>query len=169
MVKVACARRPGAVEAGGVEMAMTLCVFGGIAMDKGDARLVRHLFGDESGKQEIGFIVNRRLTHDKPELVQRIVSSLAEAMDMFMSNTDLRIELERKYSRLPDAVVAMQEREFLKYDYRTNVTDLKAMAKELRDLGWGREDYSDRIDKHLDFTFLAEATARSPAQLSTSY
>jgi hypothetical protein len=88
-------------------------------------------------------------------------------MDMFMGNTDLRIELERKYSRLPDAVVALQEREFLRYDYRTNVADLKAMAKELRDLGWVREDYSDRIDKHLDFTFLAKATGRSPAQLST--
>jgi ABC-type taurine transport system substrate-binding protein len=45
--------------------------------------------------------------------------------------------------------------------------DLKAMAKELRNLGWVKEDYSDRIDKHLDFTFLAKATGRSPAQLST--
>jgi NitT/TauT family transport system substrate-binding protein len=167
IVNIPFPNHPRALEAGEVDMAMTLYVFGAIAIDKGDARLVRHLFGDESGKQEIGFIVNRSLTRDKPELAQRIVSSLAEAMDMFMSNTDLRIELERKYSRLPEAVVAMQEREFLKYEYRTNVVDLKAMAKELRDLGWVKEDYSDRIDKHLDFTFLAKATGRSPAQLST--
>ena len=167
IVNIPFPNHPRALEAGEIDMAMTLCIFGAIAIDKGDAKLVRHLFGDQSGKQEIGFIVNRRLTRDKPELVQRIVSSLAEAMDMFMGNTDLRIELERKYSRLPDAVVALQEREFLKYDYRTNVADLKAMAKELRDLGWVREDYSDRIDEHLDFTFLAKATGRSPAQLST--
>ena len=167
IVNIPFPNHPRALEAGEIDMAMTLCIFGAIAIDKGDAKLVRHLFGVQSGKQEIGFIVNRRLTRDKPELVQRIVSSLAEAMDMFMGNTDLRIELERKYSRLPDAVVALQEREFLKYDYRTNVADLKAMAKELRDLGWVREDYSDRIDEHLDFTFLAKATGRSPAQLST--
>jgi NitT/TauT family transport system substrate-binding protein len=122
---------------------------------------VRHLFGDESGRQEIGFIVNRRLTRDKPELVQRIVSSLVEAMDTFTGNTDLRIELERRYSRLPDAVIAMQERQFLKYNYRTNVADLKAMAKELRELGWVKEDYSDRIDKYIDFAFLAKATGQS--------
>ena len=158
---------PRALEAGEVDMAMTLCVFGAIAIDKGDAKLVRHLFGDKSGKQEIGFIANRKLTQGKPALVQKIVSSHVEAMNTFMGNPDLRIELERKYSRLPDAVIAMQEREFLKYDYRTNVADLKTMARELRELGWVKEDYSDRVDKYIDFTFLAKATGRSPAQLST--
>jgi len=100
-------------------------------------------------------------------LVQKIVSSHVEAMNTFMGNPDLRIELERKYSRLPDAVIAMQERQFLKYNYRTNVADLKTMAKELRELGWVKEDYSDRVDKYIDFTFLAKATGQSPAQLST--
>jgi ABC-type nitrate/sulfonate/bicarbonate transport system substrate-binding protein len=167
IVNIPFPNHPRALEAGEVDMAMTLCVFGAIAIDKGDAKLVRHLYGDESGKQEIGFIVTRKLTRDKPELVQHIVSSLVEAMDTFMDNTDLRIELERKYSRLPDAVIAMQERQFLKYNYRTNVADLKAMAKELRDLGWVKEDYADRVDKYIDLTFLAKATGQSPAQLST--
>jgi NitT/TauT family transport system substrate-binding protein len=167
IVNIPFPNHPRALEAGEIDMAMTLYIFGAIAIDKGDAKLVRHLFGDQFGKQEIGFIVRRRLTRDKPEFVQRIVSSLVQAMDVFTGNTDLRIELEQKYSRLPDAVVAMQERQFAKYDYRTNVADLKAMAKELRELGWVKEDYSDRIDKHLDFTFLAKATGRSPAQLST--
>jgi hypothetical protein len=88
-------------------------------------------------------------------------------MDTFTGNTDRRIELERKYSRLPDAVVAMQERQFLRYDYRTNVADLKEMAKELHDLGWMKEDYSDRIDKYVDFAFLAKATGQSTVQLAT--
>jgi ABC-type nitrate/sulfonate/bicarbonate transport system substrate-binding protein len=167
IVNVPFPNHPRALEAGEIDMAMTLCIFGAIAIDKGDAKLVRHLFGDESGKQEIGFIVNRRLARDKSQLVQRIVSSLVEAMDIFKGNTDLRIELEQKYSRLPDAVVAMQERQFVKYDYRTNVADLKAMAKELRDLGWMKEDYSDRIDRYIDLTFLAKATGQSPAQFAT--
>jgi len=47
----------------------------------------------------------------------------------------------------------MQERQFLKYDYRTNVADLKTMAKELREFGWVKEDYSDRVDKYIDSRF----------------
>jgi len=167
IVNIPFPNHPRVLEAGEVDMAMTLCVFGAIAIDKGDATLVRHLFGDKSGKQEIGFIANRRLIRDKPALVQGIVSSHVEAMNMFIGNPDRQIDLERKYSRLPDAVIAMQERQFLKYDYRTNVADLRAMAKELRDLGWVKEDYSDRVDKYVDFTFLARATGQSPAQLST--
>jgi NitT/TauT family transport system substrate-binding protein len=166
IVNIPFPNHPRALEAGEVDMAMTLCAFGAIAIDKGDAKLVRHLFGDKSGKQEIGFIVNRKLARDKPELVQRIVASHVEAMDRFTGNTDLRIELERKYSRLPDAVIAMQERQFLTYNYRTNIVDLKAMAKQLRNLGWMKEDYSDRIDKYVDFAFLAKATGQSQAELS---
>jgi len=166
IVNIPFPNHPRALEAGEVDMAMTLCVFGAIAIDKGDARLVRHLFGDKSGKQEIGFIVNRTLARDNPALVQSIVSSHVEAMNMFINNTDRRIELERKYSRLPEAVIAMQERQFLKYDYRTNVADLKTMAKELQELGWMKEDYSDRIDKYVNLGFLAKATGQSPAQLS---
>jgi ABC-type nitrate/sulfonate/bicarbonate transport system substrate-binding protein len=167
IVNIPFPNHPRALEAGEVDMAMTLSVFGAIAIDKGDAKLVRHLFGDKSGKQEIGFIVNRKFARRKPALVQRIVSSHVDAMNTFMDNTDLRIELERKYSRLPDAVIAMQERQFLKYNYRTNVADLKTMARQLRELGWVKEDYSDRVDKYIDFTFLADATGQSPAQLST--
>jgi ABC-type nitrate/sulfonate/bicarbonate transport system substrate-binding protein len=167
IVNIPFPNHPRALEAGEIDMAMTLCMFAAIAIDKGDAKLMRHVYGDRSGKQEIGFIVHRRLTRDNPEVVQRIVSSLVEAMNTFIGNIDLRIELERKYSRLPDAVIAMQEREFITYDYRTNVADLKAMAKELRDLGWVKEDYSDRVDKYVDLAFLAKATGQSPAQLST--
>jgi NitT/TauT family transport system substrate-binding protein len=167
IVNIPFANHPRALEAGEIDMAMTLSVFGAIAIDKGDARLVRHLFGDQQGKQEIGFVVGRRLVRDKPELVQHIVSSLVEAMGTFMGDPDRQIELERKYSRLPDAVIAMQERQFLKYDYRTNVLDLKAMARELQQLGWVKEDFSDRVDNYVDFTFLAKATGQSPAQLST--
>jgi NitT/TauT family transport system substrate-binding protein len=167
IVNIPFPNHPRALEGGEVDMAMTLCAFGAIAIDKGDAKLVRHLFGDGRGKQEIGFIVNRKLARDKPELVQRIVASHVEAMDKFMSNPDLRIELERKYSRLPDAVIAMQERQFLRYNYRTNVADLKAMAKELRDLGWMKEDYSGRVDRYIDFAFLSKVTGQSQAELAT--
>ena len=38
-----------------------------------------------------------------------------------MGQPDKQIEFERKYSRLPEAVIAMQERDFLRYNFRTNV------------------------------------------------
>src|SRR5260370_28692232 len=75
IVNIPLPNHPRALEAGEVDMAMTLCVFGAIAIDKGDAKLVRHLFGGKSGKQEIGFIPNRQLTQRKPALVTKIVSS----------------------------------------------------------------------------------------------
>ena len=78
IVNIPFPNHPRALEAGEIDMAMTLEIFGAIAIDKGDANLVRHVFGDKSGKQEIGFIVNRRLMRDKPELVQRIVEAYRE-------------------------------------------------------------------------------------------
>jgi ABC-type nitrate/sulfonate/bicarbonate transport system substrate-binding protein len=167
IVNIPFPNHPRALEAGEVDMIMTTCVFGAIAIDKGDARLVRHIYSEARGKQEIGFAVNGRLMRDRPELVQHIVSSVVDAMDTFKSSADVRIALERKYSRLPDAVIAMQERQFLKYDYRTNIADLRNMARELRELGWVKEDYSDRVDKYVNLAFLARATGLSPAQLST--
>jgi ABC-type nitrate/sulfonate/bicarbonate transport system substrate-binding protein len=127
---------PRALEAGEVDMAMTLSAFGAIAINKGDAVLYLHLFGGEFGKQEVGFIVSQKLIQTKPELVQRIVSSHVDAMRLFMDQPDRQIEFEKKYSRLPDPVIAMQEREFLKYNYRTNIDDIKKMARELFQLGW---------------------------------
>jgi NitT/TauT family transport system substrate-binding protein len=167
VVNIPFPNHPRALEAGEVDMVMTICLFGAIAIDKGDARLVRHLFSEQQGKQEIGFAVNGRRMRDRPEFVQRIVSSLVDAMDAFTGNTELRIALERKYSRLPDTVIDMQERQFLKYSYRTSIADLKSMARDLRDLGWVKEDYADRVEKYVDFAFLAKATGLSPAQLSS--
>src|SRR5260370_21437063 len=75
IVNIPFPNHPRAREAGEIDMAMTLCIFGAIAIDKGDAKLVRHLFGDQSGKQEIGFIVNRKLTRDKDRKSTRLNSS----------------------------------------------------------------------------------------------
>ena len=157
---------PRALEAGEVDLAMTLSAFGAIAIVKGDATLFLHLFGGQAGKQEVGFIVNRKFIRDKPDLVQRILGSHVDAMNMFMGNPDKQIEYERKYSRLPEPVIAMQERDFLQYNYRTNVVDIKTMARELHDLGWVKEDYSPKVDSYVDFAFLSKATGLSPSELS---
>ncbi len=101
-----------------------------------------HLFGGNFGKQEVGFIVTDKLIKDKPALVQRIVNAHVDAMKTFMGQPDKQIEFERKYSRLPEPVIAMQEREFLRYNFRTNVADIKTMARELHQLGWVKQDQS---------------------------
>ena len=87
-------------------------------------------------------------------------------MRLFIGGPDKQIEYERKYSRLPQPVVEMQERDFLRYTYRTNVQDIKKLAQEMHQLGWVKEDYSDRVDKHIDLSLLATATGEREADLS---
>jgi len=166
IVNVPFPNHPRALEAGEVDMAMTLAGFGSLAMEKSNAHLVQHLFDAGSGKQEVGFIVHRRLIQQKPDLVQRIVSSHVDAMKLFVGNMDKQVEYEMKYSRFPESVVNRTERTFLRYDYRTNMVDLKKMAHEMRDLGWAKEDFAPRIDGAVDFRFLSKATGQSVDALS---
>lgn len=166
IVNVPFPNHPRALEAGEVDLAMTLAGFGALAIEKSGAHLVQHVFDAGAGKQEVGFIVHRRLIQRNPDLVQRIVSSHAEAMKLFIGNMDKQIEFEKKYSRFPESVVVMAERGFLRYDYRTNVADLKTMAKDMQQLGWAKEDLSSRIDQALDLSFLSKATNQSVESLS---
>jgi NitT/TauT family transport system substrate-binding protein len=166
IVNVPFPNHPRALEAGEVDLAMTLAGFGALAMEKSGAQLVQHLFEAGSGKQEIGFIVHRRLVQKNPELVQRIVNSHVDAMKLFVGNMDKQVEYEKKYSRFPESVVQKAERQFLRYDYRTNVVDLKTMAKEMQQLGWAKEDLSPRIDQAVDLRFLSKATGQSVDALS---
>jgi NitT/TauT family transport system substrate-binding protein len=158
---------PRALEAGEVDLAMTLSAFGALAIEKGDAALFQHLFGGKFGKQEVGFLVTEKLIKEKPALVQRIVNAHVDAMKSFMGQPDKQIEFERKYSRLPEPVIAMQERDFLRYNFRTNIADIKAMARELHQLGWVKEDFSSKVDNFVDLSFLARASGLSAADLSS--
>jgi NitT/TauT family transport system substrate-binding protein len=158
---------PRALDAREVDLAMTLSAFGAIAIENGNATLFLHLFGGSFGKQEVGFIVTEKLIKEKPDLVQRIVSTHVDAMKTFMGQPDKQIELEKKYSRLPDPVIAMQERDFLRYNFRTNIADIKTMARELHQLGWVKEDYGPKVESFVDFSFVAKASGLSPAELSS--
>jgi ABC-type nitrate/sulfonate/bicarbonate transport system substrate-binding protein len=158
---------PRALEAAEVDLAMTLSAFGAISIVKGDAVLFLHLFGGDFGKQEVGFIVTEKLIKEKPAFVQRIVNAHVDSIKSFMGQPDKQIEFERKYSRLPDPVIVMQEREFLRYNFRTNVADIKRMARELLQLGWVKEDFGPKVDGFVDLSFVAKASGLSPAELST--
>jgi NitT/TauT family transport system substrate-binding protein len=158
---------PRALQGGEVDLAMTLSAFGAIAIDKGDAVLFLHLFGGSFGKQEVGFIVTEKLIKDKADLVQRIVGAHVDAIKTFMGQPDKQIELEKKYSRLPETVIAMQERDFLRYNFRTNVVDIKTMARQLNQLGWVKEDFGPKVDSFVDLSFAAKAAGLTPAELST--
>jgi NitT/TauT family transport system substrate-binding protein len=129
--------------------------------------LFLHLFGGSFGKQEVGFIVTEKLIKQKPALVQRLVNAHVDAMRTFMGQPDKQIEFERKYSRLPEAVIAMQERDFLQYNFRTNLADIKTMARELRQLGWVKEDFGPRVDGFIDLSFVSKASGLPPAELSS--
>jgi NitT/TauT family transport system substrate-binding protein len=155
-----------ALEAGEADLAMTLAGFGSLAMEKSGATLVQQLYDGPYGKQEIGFIVRRKFIESNPQLVQRIINSHVDAMKLFVGNMDKQVEYEKKYSRFPESVVIATERKFLRYDWRTNVVDLKTMALDMHSLGWAKENVAPRIDKAIDFSFLSKATGQSIDVLS---
>ena len=61
----------------------------------------------------------------------------------------------------------MNERKFLHYHYRTNIEDVKKMARELHELGWAKQDYSGKVESYIDLSFLSKASGLSVAELST--
>ena len=158
---------PRALEASEVDMAMTLSAFGAIAIDKGDAVMFLHLFGGNFGKQEVGLIVPEKLIKEKRDLVQRIVNAQVDAIKSFMGQPEKQIEFERKYSRLPEKVIAMQERQFLQYNFRTNMADIRTMAKELHQLGWVKEDFGGKVESFVDLSFVAKSSGLNVQELST--
>ncbi len=158
---------PRAIGSGEVDMVMALAGFAELAMQKSGAKLVKHLYKGQYGKQEIGFIVQKSLIETNPGLVQRIVDSHVEAMNMFIGNMTAQIALEKQYSRFPPSVIENTEKTYLRYHYRTNVVDLKAMAKQLNMLGWSTQDLSSKVDGMVNLTFLSKATGKSVADLSS--
>ncbi len=165
-VNVPYPNHPRALEAGEIDMAVALPSFAAISITNGHGALYKHLFGGVFGKQEIGFIVSRKLVQEKPDLVQRIVSSHVDAMNLFINDMEKQVEFEKKYSRLPDPVVAMQERDFWRYHYRTDVDAIKRMAREMVELGWVKEDHSGKVEDYVDLSFLAKKTGLSVSELS---
>ena len=62
---------------------------------------------------------------------------------------------------------AIQERDFLRYNYRTDINAIKLMARELVELGWVKQDLSSKVDDYVDQSFLSKATGLPPSELST--
>ncbi|MGE4014344.1 MAG: ABC transporter substrate-binding protein [Alphaproteobacteria bacterium] len=155
-----------AIEGGEVDLAMTLAVFGALSINSGKGAIFDHIFDKEAGKQEIGFIVKRETIEKKPDYVQRIVTSHVEAMKGFMTDLKKQIELEMKYLKLPEPVVTMVQRDFLRLNYRTNVADIALMAKQMHEIGWAKKNQSDQAAKFVNLSFMAKATGESPDALS---
>lgn len=156
---------PRAIEGGEVDMAAALALFGAMSVNSGKGKLFHHMFGEKWGKQEIGFFVHRKLIEEKPDLVQRIVASYAEAIAK-LADATLRLDLETKGSKLPAPILAMTEKNFLRVDLRTNMADVVVMARRMHAQGWTKRDISGEIDKNVDFRFLEKATGKTKAELS---
>jgi ABC-type nitrate/sulfonate/bicarbonate transport system substrate-binding protein len=165
VVNIPFAVHPRALDAGEVDMVAGLGLFGAMSVISGKGKLFQHVYGGKWGKQEIGFFVNRRLIQERPEFVQRIVSSHVEAINR-VAEPNTRFELEQKYSKLPAPVLKMSETEFLRVDYRTNLEDIATMANRMHAAGWTRRNLSGEIEKNVDLRFLEKATGKSRAELT---
>jgi NitT/TauT family transport system substrate-binding protein len=166
VVNVPFPNHPRAVEGGEIDMAMTLAVFGALSINSGKGALFDHVFDGEAGKQEIGFIVRRDAVEKRAEYVQRIVASHYEAMKGFVGDVPKQIQLELKFLKLPEPVIAMVQRDFLRLNYRTNLPDIALMARQMHAIGWAKKDQSGEIAKFVDLTFLEKASGEKAADLS---
>ena len=166
IVNVPFPTHPRAIEGGEVDMAMTLAVFGALSIHGGKGALFDHVFDGPAGKQEIGFIVRRDAVEKRPDYVQRIVASHYEAMKGFVGDVPKQIQLELKFLKLPEPVIAMVQRDFLRLDFRTNLPDIALMARQMREIGWAKQDRTADIPKYVNLTFLEKASGEKAAALS---
>jgi ABC-type nitrate/sulfonate/bicarbonate transport system substrate-binding protein len=148
-----------------VDMAMTIAPFAALAVKNTGAKVFHHVYGKDAGQWEIGQAVRRDLIRDKPEFVQRIVSSHADAMKMFVSDVAKQIEYETKDGSFPPPVVEMIQKEFLRETIKVTVADIKLTAKQMFEVGWAKKDHSAEVEKYVDLSFLAKATGMSEAEL----
>ena len=165
VVNVPFPTHPRAIEGGQVDMAMTLAVFGALSINTGKGVLFDHVFDKDAGKQEIGFIVRRDAIEKRADYVQRIVASHYDAMKTFVADVPKQIQLELKVLKLPEPVVAMVQRDFLRLNYRTNLPDIALMARQMHAVGWAKKDQSAMVGSFVNFTFLEKASGEKAADL----
>jgi ABC-type nitrate/sulfonate/bicarbonate transport system substrate-binding protein len=165
VVNVPFPNHPRAVEGGEIDMAMTLAVFGALSINSGKGALFDHVFGGQAGKQEIGFIVRRDAVEKHADYVQRIVASHHEAMKGFVNDVPRQIQLELKFLKLPEPVIAMVQRDFLRLSYRTNLPDIALMARQMHAIGWAKKDQAGEIGKFVNLSFLEKASGEESADL----
>jgi ABC-type nitrate/sulfonate/bicarbonate transport system substrate-binding protein len=161
IVNIPFPTHPRAIDGGEVDLAMTLATFGAFSINGGKGTLFAHVFEGTAGKQEIGLAVHRDNVEKRPEYLQRVVASYVEVMKSFAQDTDKQIALELKYLKLPEPIVTMVQRDFLRLSYHTNVPDLILMARQMKEIGWSKKENSDQLDKFVDFTFIAKASGEA--------
>lgn len=149
-----------------VDMVMSLAPFVSLAIVNGAGKLFYHVYGPNYGQWEIGFAVRNDIVQSKPEIVQKIVDSHVAAMKMFMDDMPKRLELEKRQSSFPPAVIEMEQRDFLKLSYKIAIDDIKRTAREMAEVGWVKRDLSSEVEKYVDLRFLEKATGLSKSQLS---
>lgn len=154
-----------AVDGKEVDMAMTIAPFAALAVSTTGAKVFHHVYGPGAGRWEIGQAVRRDLVKDKPEFVQRIVASHAEAMNIFVSDTAKQVELEQKETTFPRPVVEMIQKDFLRLTIKVTIDDIKLTAKQMHAVGWAKKDHSADVEKYVDLSFLAKATGMTEQEL----
>jgi ABC-type nitrate/sulfonate/bicarbonate transport system substrate-binding protein len=148
-----------------VDMAMTIAPFAALAVSTTGAKVFHHVYGKDAGQWEIGQAVRTDLVKQKPDLVQRIVSSHVDAMKMFVADVAKQVEFEQKETTFPKPVVEMIQKEFLRLTIKVTIDDIKLTAKQMFELGWAKKDHSAEVEKYVDLSFLAKATGMSEQEL----
>ncbi|MGE4340026.1 MAG: ABC transporter substrate-binding protein, partial [Pigmentiphaga sp.] len=157
---------PRSLDSGEVDFVMSLAPFAAMILDGGMGSLFHHLYGGDRGQWEIGFAVPRSMIEKNPELVQKIVDSHVEALNLFKDDLSMQVKFETDEGSFPKSIVEIVQGEFLNHSYRIDLEDIQRTARMMHELGWTRADHSQAIEDYVDFSFLEKATGESREQLS---
>ncbi|MBI2371371.1 MAG: ABC transporter substrate-binding protein [Deltaproteobacteria bacterium] len=147
-----------------VEMVSTMTLFAGPVRLQGQAKVFWFPYDAPSGNVNAQILVARRLVRERPDTVQRIVTSHVEIFNLLKDRRRL-IEVEAKQTGRPVPLV----QELFKnqaYLYEMDVNANKGMAKMMHEVGWTKTDLGAKVEEHFDFSFLERATRQDRRSLS---
>lgn len=157
---------PRSLDSGEVDFVMSLAPFSAMIVDGNMGSTFHHLYGGDRGQWEIGFAVPRSMIQKDPDLVQKIVDSHVEALNLFKDDLEMQVKYETAEGSFPQSIVEIVQGEFLSHTYRIDIEDIQRTARMMHELGWTRSDHSQAIEDYVDFSFLEKATGESRDQLS---
>ncbi|MSQ37587.1 MAG: hypothetical protein EXR61_04660 [Chloroflexi bacterium] len=166
VVNVPFAEAANALDAGQLDMAAALALFGAQAIVQNKARLFLHAKATPLGFFDVGFVTTRKLVKERPDEMQDIVAAHYQAMKNIADDPTRGLAREVKYSELPEAVVK-KSYEFLTFDHRVDLNAIRGTERVMRDLGLHKDDLQAKIADYVDLSFLAKASGRSLADVGT--
>jgi sulfonate transport system substrate-binding protein len=117
-------------------------------------------FGDANG----GLLANTDFLANK-DLATKFMQAYVESIEQMSSDEDAFVSLGKEVAGVTDAV-AREAFRHIRFSYNIDRNAALAAAKLGPQFGYAKQDFSDQVDKMLDFDLLTQVTGKSVDELS---